>query len=389
MKALRLRSKRSASRLKWITSLVLASLTKSPSSRMPVTPHPWSASSRSKDSSFPETWANGSRFWCKLKDDMHRFAETAESIAGTTSKLKKIGFLADYLRTLDEDDLRAAAIFFTGKPFALTDARTLNVGWSALINAVQDISAASDEDIHQIYLDRGDLGEMAERLLPSPSGRQGEGPSPATIQSTFSELVKLSGASNKMPLVLDLFRSLSPIEAKYVIKIITGDLRIGLKENTVEEAIAKAFDRAPDAVRRANMMLGDIGETAVLAKRGELDQLVLAMFRPLKFMLATPADTEDEIFATFAGAFYVEDKYDGIRGQLHLDPSRAALYSRTLDDVSHQFPEIVEGARNLTLSLIADGEIVAFKDNQVLPFSLLQKRLGRKKPPAALIAEIP
>src|SRR5881296_3201577 len=400
MKALRLRSKRSASRLKWITSLVLASLTKSPSSRMPVTPHPWSASSRSKDSSFPETWANGSKSWCKLKDDMHRFAETAEAIGGNSSKLKKIAFLADYLRTLSEDNLRAAAVFFTGRPFALTDARTLNVGWSALVNAVQDLSGASDEDIHQIYLDRGDLGEMAERLLASPSGRcrgdsqqadaAGEGPNPATIQSQFSDLVKLSGAANKLPAVLDLFRSLSALEAKYVIKIITGDLRIGLKENTVEEAIARAFDRPIDGVRRANMVLGDIGETAVLAKRGELDKIALGLFRPVKFMLATAADTEDEIFATFHGAFYVEDKYDGIRGQLHLSDDRAALYSRTLDDVSHQFPEIVEAAPALHVgSLIVDGEVVAYKDDQVLPFALLQKRLGRKQPPAALIREIP
>src|SRR2546426_12582338 len=106
--------------------------------------------------------------------------------------------------------------------------------------------------------------------------------------------------------------------------------------------------RSPiDAVRRANMVLGDIGETAVLAKRGELDKIALGLFRPVKFMLATPADTEDEIFATFHGAFYVEDKYDGIRGQLHLSDDRAALYSRTLDDVSHQFPEIVEAAKQL------------------------------------------
>src|SRR5438046_7115817 len=112
---------------------------------------------------------------------MYRFAETAEAIAGTTSKLKKIGFLADYFRTLAEDDLRAAAVFFTGRPFALTDARTLNVGWSALVTAVQEISAASDEDIHQIYLDRGDLGEMAERLL---AGHAAEGSlSPAAVQS--------------------------------------------------------------------------------------------------------------------------------------------------------------------------------------------------------------
>ena len=165
---------------------------------------------------------------------MRQFAETAEAIAGTTSKLKKIGFLAGYLRTLSEEDLRAAVVFFTGRPFALTDARTLNVGWSALVNAVQGLSGASDEDIHQIYLDRGDLGEMAERLLPSPSERgQAEVPGPALVQSRFADLVKLSGATNKMPAVLGLLRSLTPIEAKYVIKIITGDLRIGLKENTV------------------------------------------------------------------------------------------------------------------------------------------------------------
>jgi DNA ligase 1 len=321
---------------------------------------------------------------------MQRFAETAEAIAGTSSKLKKIGFLGGYFRTLTEEDLRAAAVFFTGRPFALTDARTLNAGWSALVNAVQDLSGASDEEIHQVYLDRGDLGEMAERLLPPPSERQGDGPGPAIIQNRFADLVKLSGASNKMPAVLDLLRSLTPIEAKYVIKIITGDLRIGLKENTVEEAIARAFDRPIEAVRRANMVLGDIGETAVLAGRNELDKIALGMFRPVKFMLATPADTEDEIFATFPGPFYIEDKYDGIRGQLHAGDGRAALYSRTLDDVSNQFPEIVEAAHRLSAaSLIVDGEVVAFKDDRVLPFALLQKRLGRKRPPAPLVAEIP
>src|SRR5207249_11994092 len=151
------RSKRSASRVKWITSFTFASLTKTPSEQMPVKPRRKGASSRSKDSSFTETWANGSNSVCNLKDDMHRFAETAEAIGGNSSKLKKIAFLADYLRTLSEDNLRAAAVFFTGRPFALTDARTLNVGWSALVNAVQDLSGASDEDIHQIYLDRGDL----------------------------------------------------------------------------------------------------------------------------------------------------------------------------------------------------------------------------------------
>src|SRR6516165_1143502 len=286
---------------------------------------------------------------------MRRFAETADAIAGTTSKLKKIGFLAEYLRDLDEEDLRAAAVFFTGRPFPLTDARTLNVGWSALMNAVQQISGASDEQIHDVYLARGDLGEMAERLL---AGHHAEGAlSPSQVQSRFAELVTISGASNKLPALLELLRALSPAETRYIIKIITGDLRIGLKENTVEEAVAKAFERPVESVRRANMALGDIGETAVLAKRAELENIALAMFRPVKFMLATPAETEDEIFATFSAPFYVEDKYDGIRGQLHIggararqgeasiNAGRAALYSRTLDDVGHQFPEIIEAAQ--------------------------------------------
>src|SRR5262245_48440004 len=285
---------------------------------------------------------------------MRLFSETAEAIAGTTSKLKKIDFLAEYLRKLTEDDLRAACVFFTGRPFALTDARTLNVGWSALVNAVQQISGASDEDIHQAYLDRGDLGEMAERLLRPTPGSSGEplpveeaALTPSAVQAKLAALVAISGAASKLSALLDLFRGLTPGEAKYVIKIITGDLRIGLKESTVEEAVAKAFERPPKAIRRANMILGDIGETAVLAKRGELDSLALTVFRPVKFMLATPVDAEDEVFATFHGRFYVEDKYDGIRGQLHIGGGRAALYSRTLDDVGHQFPEIIESAQSL------------------------------------------
>src|SRR5262245_22621236 len=161
---------------------------------------------------------------------MRQFAQTADAIAGTNSKLKKVAFLADYFRTLSEDDLRAAAVFFTGRPFALTDARTLNVGWSALMNAVQQISGATDEDIHQAYLDRGDLGEMAERLLASVEPKS-ESAGPAVVAGKLADLVKISGSSNKLPVLLELLRALTPTETKYIIKIITGDLRIGLKEN--------------------------------------------------------------------------------------------------------------------------------------------------------------
>src|SRR5207248_257946 len=113
--------------------------------------------------------------------------------------------------------------------------------------------------------------------------------------------------------------------------------------------------------------------TAVLARYDHLQHVSLRVYRPVKFMLATPAESEQEIFETFKGAFFVEDKYDGIRGQLHIQSPVASLFSRTLDDVSHQFPEIVEAARSVDRSLILDGEVVAWKQGQVLSFSLLQK----------------
>src|SRR3989442_810424 len=147
---------------------------------------------------------------------MRSFAETAEAIAATTSKLKKIGILAGYFRTIPDDDLKAAATFLTGRPFALYDARTLNVGWSALGNAIQDLSKASDQAIHDAYLERGDLGEVAERLLPpNPQSHW----TPAQVLTRLEELVGISNVAKKRSLVTDLLAALTPLEAKYVIKM--------------------------------------------------------------------------------------------------------------------------------------------------------------------------
>jgi DNA ligase-1 len=317
---------------------------------------------------------------------MRRFAETAESIAKTSSRLKKVKILADYLQDLSDSDLRAAAVFFTGRPFPLTDDRTLNVGGAALARTILDLAGATEAALGDAYLRHGDLGEAARKLLPDLGQSKF---TPSQIRAIFETLAGTQGLGPKQVILAELFAGLTPDEAQYVIKVITGDLRIGLKESTVEEAIGKAFNQPPDVVRRTNMGLGDIGETALLARGGNMTKSGFRLFRPFKFMLATPAESEEEIYANFEGSFYAEDKYDGIRGQLHLDASRAALYSRTLDDVSEQFPEIAEAALTLKESMILDGEIVAYGDGTVLPFALLQKRLGRKRPSAALRKEIP
>jgi DNA ligase-1 len=137
------------------------------------------------------------------------------------------------------------------------------------------------------------------------------------------------------------------------------------------------------------MLAGDIGETAQLARDDRLDDAALALFHPIKFMLATPAEDADEIIARLGSPVWVEDKYDGIRAQLHKSGREVRLYSRDLHDVSGQFPEVVESAVDLPWDGILDGELLAYKDGVVMPFQSLQARLGRKSPSAAIREEVP
>jgi len=137
------------------------------------------------------------------------------------------------------------------------------------------------------------------------------------------------------------------------------------------------------------MLTGDVGETAVLAKEDRLDAARLRLLHPIKFMLASPVENAAEIISRLGPTVWVEDKYDGIRAQLHRRGSEVRLYSRDLHDISEQFPELVESARDLSWDGILDGEVLAYADGHVLPFLTLQGRLGRKEPTAELQVEVP
>jgi DNA ligase-1 len=166
-----------------------------------------------------------------------------------------------------------------------------------------------------------------------------------------------------------------------------------LRESLVEEAIAKAFDEKPAAVQRANMLLGDIRETLRLAARDQLDHARMRLFHPIGFMLANPAQDAAEAFSYFTHAA-VEDKYDGIRAQAHIggkgDP-RVRLFSRTLDEIGQSFPELPPALQAFPEPIILDGEILAWSPDtaQALPFSELQKRLGRKTVSEEMIRNVP
>jgi DNA ligase-1 len=331
---------------------------------------------------------------CKTLSEFAKFAAVGEQIAATPAKLEKVRLLADYLRTLDEEQLPIATTYFTGRAFAQSDLRTLQVGGSIIYRAMMTATKLSEAEFHRLAHRHGDAGKTAFEAL---NGRTK--PEPFTLKQSrdfFDALHKTRGPAAKAELLRSRLATLSAREGQYVVKILSGDLRIGLREGLVEEAIARAFEAPLDEVKEANMLLGDAGATATLASRKELHRAELSIFRPIKCMLATPEPTAEAVWQRFVeehlsddthgatATVYVEDKFDGIRAQLHRNGNRVEIFSRDLRRITDQFPELAKRAEKFEQELIVDGEIIAFQEGRTLTFFDLQKRLGRKSDVADL-----
>lgn len=322
-------------------------------------------------------------------NSLEAFARTAEAVAATTKKLAKAALLAEFFQQLNDDDLARAARYFAGQQFALSDARTTNVGGSILSEALCAATGSSPESLGPRYARWGDGGDVAFEVFCE--AKPDNQPS-LSLQETESLLANLSATRGKKVKTLLLTQALgraTPLEAKYLVKLLSGDLRIGLREGLVEDAIARAFKQPLAEVSLANMLRGDIGAAAVLARTGRLQDIEMRLFHPLKSMLATPASDLADITRTMPGEFFVEDKFDGIRAQAHVQGDRVAIFSRTLDEVSRRFPELHAPLRDLPTDVILDGEIITARGEEILPFSDLQKRLGRKTVSEDLLATTP
>ncbi|GAC1663862.1 MAG: ATP-dependent DNA ligase [Candidatus Limnocylindrales bacterium] len=322
---------------------------------------------------------------------MRRWSEVAERVAATTRTSEKTAVLADYLAGLTPAELPIAAVFLTGRPFAEADQRAAGLGWSAIATTVSKLVGAERADLGEAYDRSSDLGLAVADVLTLA----GHDPDPALaptlveVAAAYAAIEKASGPAAKSAILSGLLARADPLTATFMVKVLSGELRIGLREGLVEAAIAKAFERPLDEVKWAGMLTGDIGRTAERARDGRLGDAGLSLFHPIKFMLASPAEDAVDIVRRLGVPVWVEDKYDGIRAQLHREGRDVRLYSRDLHDISGQFPEIVEGAWNLPWDGILDGEILAWRDGAVLPFIALQARLGRKSPSAAIRAEVP
>jgi len=305
------------------------------------------------------------------------WVSTADAVRATTKKTTKLQVLSAYFAELAEDDLRIAARLFAGGPFPRADQRVLAVGWSALTDAIVERAGAPGDAIGASYQRHADLGDVAAELITTPP-LDPRALTLAELAAAFDEIAATRGSNAKRVLVRALVARATGDEARYLVKIVGGDMRIGLRESLVEEAIAKAFARDREVVARANMLGGDIGEAALRAKRATLEGAAFAHFAPVGMMLATPVLDLAEVAKRFPAPYVVEDKYDGVRAQVHKQGDRVELFSRTLDRVTDRFPELIEPLRAIPGSFVLDAEVLAFRGDRAVPFTDFQRRLGRK-----------
>lgn len=306
------------------------------------------------------------------------FTDLCRLVGETQRRTRKIELLADYLRR-PETPLATATTWLTGRPLPRREG-VLRTGTAALRRALLSLPEAREGRYREISTTQNDAARTARLVLEELPLR----PEPADIPEIlgfFRELAATDGSIARIQALSARLGTLHPAEGETLVKLLTGDLRIGLKEGLVEDALIAAFEADPKQLRRAHMLTGDLGETAELARDGTLDQATLHPFVPIKVMLASPGESAAAIIERHApekrDTLWLEPKYDGIRSQLHKSGNRVALYSRDLKPIDRQFPELLDAARALPGNFILDGEIIAHAEGRRLTFFDLQKRLGR------------
>ena len=332
--------------------------------------------------------------------EFSHFVDICEKVRQTASKNAKVATIAEYLIKLKDQDgggdtsLAVAVLFMSGAIFPKGSGLTLNVGFNTIMRSLSEIARLEPEEIQKIYLKHGDMGALAEYVV---SKRQ---QSPLVAQQLLlpdvhdqlrkiADAVGSGAAEAKRKILTGLLINSSPLEAKYLIKIATGELRVGVVEGLVELAIAKAFERDVQAIRQAMLLSGDIAHVALLARKDALSTAIMKPLVPLSFMLADVMFSAEEIEQYYNKPVICEFKYDGIRVQLHKFGDKVKMFSRKLEDVAASFPEIVSAVSLLEADFILDGEVLAYRRGRPLHFQELQKRLRRKAVTDRLMAEIP
>ena len=314
-----------------------------------------------------------------------------DAAASTTKKLQKQAILAEYFRKLDEEDLRLAVRFTAGWTTGAGGVRVLNVGWSLVSQVVLDLLRLDPHTYHDLVVRSGEIGEALARVWDRNGAAS---PEPLTLREVadrFDDLADTGNQERKREILRDLYsRCLHPREAAYLSKIIFREMRTGVQEGVLVQAIAQAFERERPRVQRCQLLVGDLGEVAVMARADSLGCAALQLFHPIQFMLASAQEDAAQAVKTMSGrTFLAEDKFDGIRAQIHKRGEDVVIYTRTMEQCEDSYPDVVAEVRKLPGEFLLDGEIVPYADGAVLPFAHIQRRLGRKVLSAKIIRENP
>lgn len=319
---------------------------------------------------------------------------TIQKIRETRGSNRKISICSSLFKEIeDEEDLHLAARFIGEGAFDEVTGKRASVGSrTSGLAAAEFCEIDYDRVFKPCRTATGSSSETIEKLMENtPAARSKRNPTELTLQQTeqiFEDLYDVSKRDSKKEILQSCWKQMTPVEIKYFIRMLgQGSLRIGFETRSVVSAIAKAFGRDPEEVRYAHMITGSIGKTAVLAKNGALNEASFKLFHPVSFMLASPI--ENRAVENLDG-YVAEEKFDGMRCQAHIRNQKVSLFSRDLNDITSTFPDVVSFFKNREMpSLLLDGEICVYKDNTILPFQLLQKRMGVKKPGKKILETYP
>lgn len=312
-----------------------------------------------------------------------QLAETCERVAATPSRNRKVALLAGYLGELDEANLVRATRYLTGQP--LPGERKLSLGHAALRGALIEATGWDLETIRLCYREVGDTGETIGLLLHSATRNL-----PLALEQAEQDYLQIFAgrkSAERIARLAEAYLRYRPLSVKYFVKVITGNLRIGLQERLVEEAVAMATGHTAGQLREANHKVGRLADVARAAFRRELDQVAARIFHPMEFMLAKPIEQAPAL--EDPAAWLVEDKYDGIRSQVHAGEGMVKIFSRGMEEVTSAFPEVCAVFAKAPVAVAMDGELLAFRDGRALNFTVLQQRLQRKQVSNDLLAEVP
>jgi len=320
--------------------------------------------------------------------DFKTLALLGEQLERISGRLEMTEMTARFIKALAPSEVALGVRLLIGQVFPAWDERTLNLGWRAVRHLMSDLTEASERDWQEVFDEAVDAGEAVHLLLERSAKPQPRS-APLTISEVYEALETIADTrgkgsrQRKEELLKSMMSRSTPLEAKYLVKNVLGEMRHGVSEGVMLDAIAEASGAKKQTVRRASMFLGDLGEVALLSMtdgQDGLDQTHPQLFRPLNPMLAQPAQDLAEAFGYHGGEVALEYKLDGARVQIHKDGSNVKIFTRNLSQVTSSLPEVADEVRSQTRAdqAILEGEVIAIDaGGRPLPFQHLMRRFRR------------